>query len=56
MIIPADTNITISMYFMCHDPELFPEPEKFKPERFDVETNAEKSNPYSYIPFSAGNR
>ena len=56
MIIPADTNITISMYFMCHDPELFPEPEKFKPERFDVKTNAEKSNPYSYIPFSAGNR
>lgn len=41
---------------MHMDPEVFPDPEIFKPERFDIENTLENSNPYAYIPFSAGPR
>ena len=38
-----------------HDPEFFPEPEKFKPERF-LKENADKIIPYTWRPFGSGNR
>lgn len=38
---------------MLKNPEIFPDPEKFIPERH---VNTEKANPYLYIPFSAGPR
>lgn len=41
---------------MGRDPKIWSNPEQFIPERFDVETSSEKSNPFSYIPFSAGSR
>lgn len=41
---------------MSRDPEIWKDPLEFIPERFDVETTAEKMNPYAYIPFSAGSR
>ncbi|XP_054722245.1 cytochrome P450 3A19-like [Uloborus diversus] len=44
--------INIPVYSMHFDPEFFPEPEKFKPERF-----LERSHPqYAYLPFGAGPR
>lgn len=37
------------------DPEFYPEPEKFKPERFNEE-NIGKIRPYTYLPFGEGPR
>lgn len=53
-LVPKDANLIIAPYFMARDPEIFENPLEFIPERFDVETTAEKTNPYAYIPFSAG--
>lgn len=39
---------------MARDPDTWSNPLAFIPERFDVETTADKLNPYGYIPFSAG--
>lgn len=41
---------------MGRNPELFHDPEQFIPERYNVEKSADKSNPYAYVPFSAGQR
>ncbi|KAJ3656945.1 hypothetical protein Zmor_015989 [Zophobas morio] len=52
-LIPKYTNIMLFIYGLHRDPDYFPEPEKFKPERFD---NFDGSLSYTYIPFSAGSR
>lgn len=41
---------------MGRDPKIFENPDKFWPERFAVERNSEKQNPFAYVPFSAGPR
>uniref|UniRef100_A0A182Q7Y3 Cytochrome P450 n=1 Tax=Anopheles farauti TaxID=69004 RepID=A0A182Q7Y3_9DIPT len=53
---PAGANLIIIPFHLGRDPRYFPNPEKFDPERFNVERSAEKANPYQYIPFSAGPR
>ena len=49
------TMIRMPNYPAHFDPEFFPEPEKFKPERFFKE-NADKLVPYTWRPFGSGNR
>ncbi|KAK4878612.1 hypothetical protein RN001_011118 [Aquatica leii] len=49
------TNVLISIMGIHHDPEYFPEPEKFDPERFSLE-NKQKLNHFSYMPFGEGPR
>ncbi|KAJ8937565.1 hypothetical protein NQ318_000106 [Aromia moschata] len=53
--IPKDTTISIFLYGMNHNPEAFPDPERFDPERFLPEKQTSR-NTYAYIPFSAGPR
>ncbi|XP_058453155.1 cytochrome P450 4d2-like [Malaya genurostris] len=53
---PAGTTISCGVYFMHRNPNYFPDPLCFKPERFDTGVNKDRRNPYVYIPFSAGSR
>lgn len=53
---PEKCSVTVAPYFMGRDPKIFEDPLKFDPNRFNVETNYEKNNPFSYVPFSAGPR
>lgn len=55
-VIPAGSNIIVPIYSMGHNPNYFPDPEAFKPERFMGERSMEKQNSFTYIPFSAGPR
>ena len=52
---PADVDITFSIYHIHHSPEFYPEPEKFKPERFTTEEKA-KRDPFTFLPFGHGPR
>ncbi|EFA05733.1 cytochrome P450 6BT1 [Tribolium castaneum] len=58
-----ETNIVLKKGFQVlipirgihSDPEFYPEPEKFKPERFHPD-NRQNIEPYSYLPFGEGPR
>jgi cytochrome P450 len=54
-IIPAGTNIFVSVYNVHRDPKHFPDPEKFDRERFSPQ-NIEGRHPYAYTPFGIGRR
>ena len=47
-----DTLLTPCIYLTHHRPDLYPEPNKFKPERFQERQFSQ----YEYIPFGGGNR
>ncbi|XP_038108812.1 cytochrome P450 4d1 [Culex quinquefasciatus] len=53
--IPAGTQINIKIYNIHRNPKIWPDPERFDPDRFS-KTNEDKRGPYDYIPFSAGSR
>ncbi|KAJ8683825.1 hypothetical protein QAD02_019617 [Eretmocerus hayati] len=54
-LIPADSHIMIHLYDTHRDPNFWPNPDIFDPDRFLPE-NARNRHPFSYIPFSAGLR
>lgn len=54
-ILPKGTFIIIPSYAIHHDPEIYPLPENFDPERFSEE-GRQTRHPYSYLPFGEGPR
>jgi cytochrome P450 len=53
----AGTNIVISQWVLHRDPLLYPNPERFEPERWREETAGRRSLPkFAYLPFGAGPR
>ena len=57
MKIKKGTTVMIHLYGIMHDPNVFPDPEAFKPERF-LEPNGKyvSSRPNGFIPFGMGRR
>jgi cytochrome P450 len=49
-LLPEATVVLVDAYTLHHDPELWEEPEAFRPERF-LDGQPE---PYSYLPFGGG--
>ncbi|XP_015189878.1 PREDICTED: cytochrome P450 4C1-like, partial [Polistes dominula] len=54
-LIPSGTVIEVNIYSVNRNPEYWPNPNVFDPDRFLPE-NIKRCHPYSYIPFSAGPR
>jgi len=53
--IPAGTNVTLQLVAHHRNPEFFPDPLTFDPDRFHADQSAGR-HPYAFIPFSAGPR
>ncbi|XP_078574367.1 1,25-dihydroxyvitamin D(3) 24-hydroxylase, mitochondrial-like isoform X5 [Branchiostoma floridae x Branchiostoma japonicum] len=56
-MLPAKTCVVAQVYAMGRDPQLFPDPDEFKPERWLRTGEAhDEINPYSSLPFGFGPR
>lgn len=54
-VIPANTDISVSILSVHRNPAYWENPTEFNPSRFESDEIL-KRNPFSYIPFSAGPR
>jgi cytochrome P450 len=56
-IIRKGTTVFIFMFGIHKDAKVFPNPDKFDPERFaESSLISDERSPYAFIPFSAGSR
>ncbi|XP_071822490.1 cytochrome P450 3A24-like [Apostichopus japonicus] len=54
-LIPKGFQVFVPIYAIHHDPEIWDNPEEFRPERFNKE-NRSKIHPVSWLPFGDGPR
>jgi len=55
IIVEPNNTVQFPVYAIHHNPEYFPDPDKFDPERFSDE-NKDNILPYTYLPFGHGPR
>ena len=55
LVIPKGGIVRLNNVGICYDPEIFPDPKRFNPERFLKENRGDR-NPYSFMGFSLGPR
>lgn len=55
IVLEAGTRITIPIHGIHRDPEYYPEPEKFDPERFSEECKSQRPS-FSFLAFGEGPR
>ncbi|KWT63899.1 hypothetical protein ADL21_00660 [Streptomyces albus subsp. albus] len=53
--LPAGTDVVVSPYLFHHDPAVFPDPERFDPDRWDRDGIPEAARD-AFLPFGAGSR
>ncbi|CAO3627588.1 unnamed protein product [Cunninghamella blakesleeana] len=53
--IPGGTGVSIQVYAMHHNPKVYPDPERFDPDRFSPEEEQKRSR-FAWLPFSTGPR
>ncbi|KAF5289899.1 hypothetical protein FQA39_LY14961 [Lamprigera yunnana] len=54
-LIPKGISLLLNIYGIHHNPNFYPDPESFKPERFMDETDNTRPK-YTFLPFSSGMR
>ncbi|XP_067931668.1 cytochrome P450 3A16-like [Watersipora subatra] len=53
--VPAHSMVSAMIYAIQHDPEIWPNPSEFDPERFSP-ANKDSRHQYAWLPFGIGNR
>lgn len=54
--VPAHTSFLVNFLSMSWNPETFPNPHQFDPERFTNEKQNAARHPYAFVPFGGGPR
>ncbi|XP_063988701.1 probable cytochrome P450 6a13 [Diachasmimorpha longicaudata] len=55
VVLPAGMRVVTPVYGIHHDPQYYPSPDTFDPERFSEENKATR-HPYTFLPFGEGPR
>lgn len=55
VVLPRNTTILIPAYAIQHDPNIYPNPDEFQPERFEAAAKVAREN-VAFLPFGDGPR
>lgn len=55
VVLPKGMSVMVPVYGIHHDPEYWPDPERYNPDRFSAQECSNR-NPLTFIPFGEGPR